>query len=92
MLPSVEILVKTIMVDPIHLMIGNKNAAVKSISQELKFCSTEQGKIIALQQMIAEGSLTPPVLVFVQSKHRAKELYAELMGLSVRVGMVHSVI
>mmetsp|Transcript_34709 Transcript_34709/g.61049 ORF Transcript_34709/g.61049 Transcript_34709/m.61049 type:complete len:427 (+) Transcript_34709:195-1475(+) len=90
MLPSVEILVKTIMVDPVHLAIGSKNAAVSSISQELKFCSTEQGKMIALQQMIAEGSLSPPVLVFVQSKHRAKELFTEIVSQNVRVGMVHS--
>lgn len=35
-------------------------------------------------------SLNPPVLVFVQSKERAKELYGELAFDDIRVDVLHS--
>lgn len=37
----------------------------------------EQGKLIALRQMVAKG-MQPPVLVFVATKERAKQLHKEL--------------
>jgi len=35
-------------------------------------------------------SLNPPVLVFLQSKERAKELYGELAFDNIRVDVIHS--
>ncbi|KAH7546223.1 hypothetical protein FEM48_Zijuj01G0177700 [Ziziphus jujuba var. spinosa] len=36
------------------------------------------------------SSLNPPVLIFLQSKERAKELYAELSVANIRVDVIHS--
>ncbi|GLT55779.1 hypothetical protein SLA2020_288710 [Shorea laevis] len=49
----------------------------------------EEGKLLALHQSFAE-SLNPPVLIFVQSKERAKELYGELAYDNIRVDVIHS--
>ena len=38
----------------------------------------EEGKLLAIRQLIREG-LRPPVLVFLQSKDRARELFHELV-------------
>lgn len=37
-----------------------------------------------------QGQLQPPVLVFVQSKQRAKELFAELIYDGINVDVIHS--
>ena len=58
--------------------VGGKNTAVETVEQELKYVGNEQGKLLALKEIILLG-FTPPVLVFVQSKERAKELFAELL-------------
>jgi ATP-dependent RNA helicase DDX52/ROK1 len=55
----------------------------------LIFAGTEKGKLLALRQSFAE-SLNPPVLIFVQSKERAKELYKELAFDDVRADVIHA--
>lgn len=79
--------------DPLRIVVGAKNAAVASVEQRLVYCGasvmslvrnahyslgSEKGKLLALRQQIREG-VTPPVLIFVQSKERANELYRELL-------------
>ncbi|XP_022767394.1 DEAD-box ATP-dependent RNA helicase 57 isoform X2 [Durio zibethinus] len=49
----------------------------------------EEGKLLALRQSFAER-LNPPVLIFVQSKERAKELYEELKFDNIRVSVIHA--
>ena len=55
---------------------------------------TEKGKLLAFQQLVTGGKLAPPVLVFVQTKDRAKELYEELTSKgsnnSLHVDAIHS--
>ena len=48
------------------------------MEQSLVYTGTEKGKLLALRQLFADGGLNPPVLVFVQTKERAKELFKEL--------------
>jgi ATP-dependent RNA helicase DDX52/ROK1 len=72
--PSVEELAKSIMPNPATVTIGKKVGASTSISQKLVYCGTEEGKIVALRNLVAAG-LKPPVLVFVQSVERAKQLF-----------------
>ncbi|CAO3692624.1 unnamed protein product [Rhizopus stolonifer] len=85
----VEELAKSVMKDPIHIVIGAKNAATETIKQELLFTGTESGKRIALRQLIQKG-LKPPVLIFVQSIDRAKELFHELVFDGINVEVIHS--
>lgn len=53
------------------------------------FTGTEAGKRIALRQLIQKG-LKPPVLIFVQSIDRAKELFHELVFDGINVEVIHS--
>ncbi|KAL5546207.1 hypothetical protein UlMin_005894 [Ulmus minor] len=85
----VEELARTIMHDAVRVIIGRKNTAAETVKQKLVFAGSEEGKLIALRQSFAE-SLNPPVLIFVQSKERAKELYAELSVDDIRVDVIHS--
>lgn len=49
----------------------------------------ESGKLLAMRQIILRG-FHPPVLVFVQSKERAKELFNELIYDGLNVGVIHA--
>jgi ATP-dependent RNA helicase DDX52/ROK1 len=53
------------------------------------YCGKEDGKLVAMRQIVYEG-LKPPCLIFVQSKHRAIELFNELVydGINVDVRCV----
>ncbi|KAF9436477.1 RNA-dependent ATPase rok1 [Entomortierella beljakovae] len=89
-LPSgVEALANTFMRSPIRIVIGSKNAATETINQKLVYCGSEEGKLIAIRQQIQSG-LKPPVLIFVQSIERAKELFHELIYDGINVDVIHS--
>lgn len=53
------------------------------------FVGCEAGKLVAFRNLINRG-LTPPVLVFVQSKERAQELFNELVYDGINVDVIHS--
>ncbi|KAK9193050.1 hypothetical protein WN944_003746 [Citrus x changshan-huyou] len=84
----VDELARSIMHGAVRVIVGRKNTASESIKQKLVFAGSE-GKLLALRQSFAE-SLNPPVLIFVQSKERAKELYGELAFDDIRAGVIHS--
>ncbi|KAI7878749.1 DEAD-domain-containing protein [Lichtheimia hyalospora FSU 10163] len=86
---QVEDLAKTVMKDPIEVVIGSRNAATETIKQELIFTGSEAGKMVALRQYIQKG-IKPPVLIFVQSIDRAKELFHELVYDGINVEVIHS--
>ena len=90
MLPAIEILAYSMLIDPVKITVGIKNSTVQTVTQELKFCSNESGKILALKQMIQSGELTPPVLMFVQSKDRAIQLQAEIKTMAIHSAYIHS--
>jgi ATP-dependent RNA helicase DDX52/ROK1 len=76
---SVEQLAATVLnVSPLYISVGVKNAGACTINQKLLFVGSEQGKLLALRERIRAG-LKPPVLIFVQSIERAKQLYNELL-------------
>ena len=87
--PKVEELAKTFMNNPIRIMIGLKNAASDTIRQRLIFVGQEEAKLYTIRQLVKEG-LRPPILVFVQSIDRAKELFHELIYEGIRVDVIHS--
>jgi len=73
----------------VMLTVGQKNSATELVDQSLVFVGTEGGKLMAFRNLIVEG-LNPPVLVFVQTKERAKELYAELVYDGINVDVIHA--
>ncbi|XP_029030362.1 probable ATP-dependent RNA helicase DDX52 [Betta splendens] len=73
----------------VSVNIGHRNAAVDTVEQELLFVGTENGKLLAMRDIIKKGFL-PPMLVFVQSKERARELFHELVYEGINVDVIHA--
>lgn len=73
-----EALAASVLHDHVRVLVGASGAAPSAVSQRLLFTGREEGKLLALRQLAAEGGLRPPCLVFVQSKERADELAAAL--------------
>ena len=60
------------------------------MSQSLLFVGREEGKLLAVRQLVATGGLTPPVLVFCQSKERAVQLTKALQLDGIRADACHA--
>ncbi|XP_016982081.1 probable ATP-dependent RNA helicase DDX52 [Drosophila rhopaloa] len=73
----------------VRITIGVQNSATESVQQELLFVGSEGGKLVAMRDLVRQG-LQPPVLVFVQSKERAKQLFEELLYDGINVDVIHA--
>uniref|UniRef100_A0A3B3STB4 Probable ATP-dependent RNA helicase DDX52 n=1 Tax=Paramormyrops kingsleyae TaxID=1676925 RepID=A0A3B3STB4_9TELE len=73
----------------VSVNIGPRNSAVDTVDQELLFVGTENGKLLAMRDLIKKGFL-PPVLVFVQSIDRSRELFHELVYEGINVDVIHA--
>ncbi|EGW32497.1 ATP-dependent RNA helicase ROK1 [Spathaspora passalidarum NRRL Y-27907] len=90
-IPSgVEEMAHSIMKDPIRVIIGHKEAANVTIDQKLVFTGNEQGKLLAIRQMIQQGQFKPPIIIFLQSITRAKALFHELLYDRLNVDVIHA--
>lgn len=88
MQPAIQELVRKVMVEPIKIQIGIKNATASTVKQEIVYVGKEDAKLVSLRQFLKQG-FEPPLLIFVQSKTRAKELYKELIFDGVNVNVIH---
>jgi len=88
MQPNVQELVKRVMVDPVCIQVGQRNATASAVAQKIVYVGREDAKLMTLRQSLKEG-FVPPMLIFVQSKQRAKELFHELMYDQVNVAVIH---
>lgn len=90
-IPSgVEEMAQSIMRDPIRVIIGHKEAASNTIEQKLVFTGNEEGKLLAIRQMIQQGEFKPPIIIFLQSITRAKALFHELLYDRLNVDVIHA--
>lgn len=87
---GVEELAKTFMVDECRVLVGQKDSATDTIDQRLEFAGSEDGKLHSLRALIQSGGMKPPVLLFVQSIQRARELFHELVYDGLHVDVIHS--
>lgn len=74
----------------VRVVVGVKDSAVTTVDQSLLFTGSESGKLLALRNMVAEGGVPYPSLIFVQSIERADELSKALVLDGVRAEAVHS--
>ena len=88
----------------IRLVVGLKDTAVPNVTHKLMYTATEQGKLLAIRQLLHPVSsvdsgppLRPPFLVFTQTIERAQALHDELQydippeaGGSSRIAVLHS--
>ena len=86
---TVEHTARSVLRDPLRITVGERNVSATSVDQKLMFVGRENGKILAIRQLISDG-LRPPVLVFVNTKERAKEVHKELMFEGVHVDSLHA--
>lgn len=89
---SIDELMNNFLLDPIKLIIGGKNNVLKTIKQKLIYCGNEYGKKIEVKNMIGRGEMIPPILIFVQSKERAIDLFDELRSEELKIECIHAVI
>lgn len=87
--PFVSELAEQFLQNHVQINIGIENAGAASIEQKLLFVGREDGKLLAMRQLVQEG-LKPPVLLFVQSVDRAKELFRELAYDGINVDTIHA--
>ncbi|KAI4495540.1 hypothetical protein M0802_008552 [Mischocyttarus mexicanus] len=73
----------------VTVTVGPRNSAADLVEQELLFVGSERGKLLEIRNIIMKG-VAPPVLVFVQSKERAQELFSELIYDGINVDVIHS--
>nr|XP_012235584.1 PREDICTED: probable ATP-dependent RNA helicase DDX52 [Linepithema humile]XP_012235585.1 PREDICTED: probable ATP-dependent RNA helicase DDX52 [Linepithema humile] len=73
----------------VTVTVGQRNAATDMVDQQLLYVGSERGKLVAFRNIIQKG-LSPPVLVFVQSKERAQELFNELIYDGINVDVIHA--
>ncbi|KFR09852.1 putative ATP-dependent RNA helicase DDX52, partial [Opisthocomus hoazin] len=69
--------------------VGARNSAAETVEQELLFVGSETGKLTAMRELVKKG-FAPPVLVFVQSIERARELFHELIYEGINVDVIHA--
>ncbi|KAK4051563.1 RNA-dependent ATPase rok1 [Microbotryomycetes sp. JL201] len=91
---SVEEMAKSVMsgggTGAVRAIVGHKDSATETIDQKLMFVGTEDHKLLSLRSIISDGQFTPPVLIFVQSILRAKELANELLFDGINVDAIHA--
>lgn len=88
--PTVRTLSETILRNPVDVSIGGAAAANSDIDQKLMFVGNEQGKLLAIRQLVQRGEFDFPALVFCQSQERAQALFAELLYDGIRVDVIHA--
>eukprot|EP00434_Breviolum_minutum_P020586 symbB.v1.2.018152.t1/scaffold1415.1/size121899/5 len=88
--PVVVDLAGSILTSPMRISIGDVNAAAPDVEQKLLFITMEDGKLFSFRQLLQDGEIKPPALVFVQSKERAKELFGELVYDGIFVDTIHA--
>ncbi|KAL2757080.1 hypothetical protein ACRALDRAFT_1093064 [Sodiomyces alcalophilus JCM 7366] len=88
----------------VRLVVGLKDTAVPNITHKLTYTASEQGKLLALRQLLRPTTsddsgppLRPPFLVFTQTIDRASALHEELKydiplaaGGPTRIAALHS--
>jgi ATP-dependent RNA helicase DDX52/ROK1 len=74
----------------IKITIGIKNTAHKLIEQEIQYVYDEYGKLYTLRNKILKDNFVPPILIFVQSIERSKQLFKELIYDGFNVDLINS--
>ena len=73
----------------VSLIVGGKNCATGTVAQRLQFVGSEEGKVLALKNLILEG-LDVPVLIFVSRSETASRLFQQLIRSGVNAECIHS--
>lgn len=87
---EIESIIESSFVDRTQAVIGGKINVLSSISQQLVYCTNEEGKIYELENLINEGRMEVPCLIFMQSKDRVKEIYRICKKMNICADYLHN--
>ena len=102
--PAVRHLSESVLRNPVDIAVGRpagahahstsvgastSPAANSDIDQSLEFVGKEEGKLLAIRQIVQKG-FRPPAIIFLQSKERAQALFGELLYDGVNVDVIHA--
>ena len=87
--PEVETWCRLNLDNMVKVRVGAANSATDTVNQRLVYTGSEAGKLLEFRNIVRAG-LQPPVLVFVQTKERATELFKELLYDGINVDVIHS--
>ena len=73
----------------VSLVVGGKNLPTHSVKQSLLFVGNEDGKVMALRNLISKG-IDVPALIFVRDKEVAKSLFRHLITSGINAECIHS--
>jgi ATP-dependent RNA helicase DDX52/ROK1 len=88
--PMVRSLSESILRSPVDISVASGTAANTDIDQQLMFVGREEGKLLAVRQLVARGQLHPPAIIFLQSQERAQALFEELLYDKMHVDVIHA--
>lgn len=80
---------KVQMTNVVIVTIGGTNRAALNVEQSLLYVGNEDGKLIALRDIIHQG-VDVPALIFVETKEKAKYLANELLYDDLNIDFIHS--
>lgn len=89
---GIEEMIQTVLRDPVRVRVGSGSAAAQgadTIDQRLLFVGREEGKLLAVRQLVQSG-IKPPIIMFVQSIARAQALFQELCYDGINVDVIHA--
>lgn len=89
---SVETLAGTFMQAPVKIVVGTKGGVCRSVSQKLMFIGNngDCGKRLMLKQLLAQGALPLPAIVFVREIERVHGVVGILHELGFKVSFTSS--
>lgn len=86
---SMNTLIKSFINNPTIVTVGQTGTISSTIIQKLIFVSNEKGKLFELQKIIEKG-LKIPILIFVQSRSRARSLFWSLRKKGLKTNYITS--
>jgi len=89
---GIEQLARSFMIDdePVRLVVGAPNGATSDIDQQLLFVGQEEGKLMAVRQLLLSGQLFPPTIIFCETIERANALHESLKEAQMSVDLMHA--
>jgi ATP-dependent RNA helicase DDX52/ROK1 len=87
---SVEKLSKTMIKKPVRITVGSQNKPVSTIEQIFLPVKNDDEKLLTIRQLIKDGSLRAPILLFVRSKSRSRFLHRELLCDAILTDSIHA--
>jgi ATP-dependent RNA helicase DDX52/ROK1 len=72
---QVEELARSVLRDPLHIVVGERNTTQHLVKQRLLFVGREAGKLLALRQLLKGGGVKPPVLVSRREMFSSLEIF-----------------